>query len=428
MKQLKRFLFLLSALCLLQCTTTTDDEIYHIVTTVCEDSSTGVTVNYHCNRPDSYVLVAQAEDSTFRKAKKIKPVCRKWSTVGIENTSTESTFYTKERYVCYATLSGLKSDTRYIYKIVAGKTKTDARRFKTSGEKGPWNFVAFTDFQHRENPVTLPLIQTMKEIAGDPSLVVCSGDHVDVAGNEYEWTFLLDNEVFRDFVYAASPGDHAYWACDRVNGGYPQYDKPYTFVNLFHFPDNGCQTSPGSSYYFYYNNVLFVALDMNNSDIAAGARFDEEAAWFRETMDRLKGTYQYLVVFMHKSVYGSDFVDEAVAQNIRPQWAPIFQQYQVDLVLSGHDHIFSRTNPMEGGTFYLDMGSSGDKKRRPDSTMLENKTRYAKVIDLIDEGISCACNIEVDARQMRITIYDQHTQVIDRFTIPARRTEFCRVR
>ena len=74
MKQLKRLLFLLSALCLLQCTTTTDDEIYHIVTTVCEDSSTGVTVNYHCNRPDSYVLVAQAEDSTFRKAKKIKPV------------------------------------------------------------------------------------------------------------------------------------------------------------------------------------------------------------------------------------------------------------------------------------------------------------------------------------------------------------------
>ena len=167
---------------------------------------------------------------------------------------------------------------------------------------------------------------------------------------------------------------------------------------------------------------------MNNSDIAAGARFDEEAAWFRETMDRLKGTYQYLVVFMHKSVYGSDFVDEAVAQNIRPQWAPIFQQYQVDLVLSGHDHIFSRTNPMEGGTFYLDMGSSGDKKRRPDSTMLENKTRYAKVIDLIDEGISCASNIEVDARQMRVSVYDQYAQVIDRFTIPARRTTFCRVR
>ena len=393
------------------------EEIYHIVTTVCEDASSAVTVNYHCSGSKSYVLVAKADDVAFRKAKKVKPVCRTWSTVGIENTATESTFYTKERYVCNATLTGLEADTRYIYKIVAGKTETDARQFKTAGQKGPWSFVAFTDFQHRENPVTLPLVQMMKEMFS-PDLVVCSGDHIDVAGNEYEWSFILDNDIFRDFVYAASPGDHAYWACDKVNGGYPQYDKPYTFVNLFKFPDNGSPTSPGSSYYFYYNNVLFVALDMNNSDIASGSRFDEEAVWFRETMERLQGTYQYLVVFMHKSVYGSDLVDPAVARNIRPQWAPLFQEYQVDLVLSGHDHIFSRTNAMEGGTFYLDMGSSGDKKRRPDSTMWENTARYAKVIDLIDEEISCACHVEVDDTCLNVTVYDQNRQVVDSFRIP----------
>ena len=392
-------------------------EIYHIVTTVCEDASSAVTVNYHCNRPDSYVLVAQADDSTFRKAEKIKPVCRKWSTVGIENTSTESTFYTKERYVCHATFSGLEADTQYRFKIVAGGTQSDVRSFRTAGAKGSWNFVAFTDFQHRENPVTLPLLEMMKAHF-TPGLVLCSGDHIDVAGNEYEWSFILDNEIFRDFVYAASPGDHAYWACDKVDGGYPQYDKPYTFVNLFRFPDNGSPTSPGSSYYFYYNNVLFVALDMNNSDIASGSRFDEEAAWFQETMERLQGTYQYLVVFMHKSVYGSDLVDPAVARNIRPQWSPLFQRFQVDLVLSGHDHIYSRTNPMEGGTFYLDMGSSGDKKRRPDSTMLENTTRYAKVIDLIEEGISCAANIEVDETCLKVTVYNQECQVVDSFLIP----------
>ena len=157
---------------------------------------------------------------------------------------------------------------------------------------------------------------------------------------------------------------------------------------------------------------------MNNSDVASGSRFDEEAVWFRETMERLQGTYQYLVVFMHKSVYGSDLVDPAVARNIRPQWAPLFQEYQVDLVLSGHDHIFSRTNAMEGGTFYLDMGSSGDKKRRPDSTMWENTARYAKVIDLIDEEISCACHGEVDDTCLQVTVYDQNRQVVDSFRIP----------
>ena len=128
------------------------EEIYHIVTTVCEDASSAVTVNYHCSGSKSYVLVAKADDVAFRKAKKVKPVCRTWSTVGIENTATESTFYTKERYVCNATLTGLEADTRYIYKIVAGKTETDARQFKTAGQKGPWSFVAFTDF-HDERDV-----------------------------------------------------------------------------------------------------------------------------------------------------------------------------------------------------------------------------------------------------------------------------------
>ena len=432
MKRTKALLFLLFALCSLSQCTMTEDEIYHIVTTVCEDAATGVTVNYHCNRSDSYVLVTQADDSTFRHAKKVKPVSRPWSTAGIENTSTESTFYTKERYVCHATLNGLEADSLYIYRIVAGRTRSDVRRFKTAGEKGAWNFVAFTDFQHRENPVTLPLIQTMKEIAGDPSLVVCSGDHIDVAGNEYEWTFLLDSEVFRDFVYAASPGDHAYWASDRTpDGHYPQYDKPHTFVNLFKFPDNGAASSPGSSYWFRYNNVLFVALDMHNSNLSAGPRFDDQAAWFAQTMDRLQGTYQYLVVLMHKSVFGSDRVDAAVARNIRPQWAPIFQKYGVDLVLSGHDHIYSRTYALDGdrraedparGTFYLDMGSSGDKWRSPDESLVEGDALHARVIDLKASTQSCACNIEVDAREMHVTVYDQHAQAIDRFTIPARPT------
>ena len=94
MKRTKTLLFLLFAMCILPQCTTTVDEIYHIVTTVCEDAATGVTVNYHCSRSDSYVLVTQADDSTFRHAKKVKPVSRPWSSVGIENTSTESTFYT----------------------------------------------------------------------------------------------------------------------------------------------------------------------------------------------------------------------------------------------------------------------------------------------------------------------------------------------
>ena len=407
------------------CTQSKPVEIYHIVTTVCEDAASAVTVNYHTNSDKSFVLYTRADDVAFEHAKKVKPASERWSTVGIENTATASTFYTNERNVCHATLDGLEADTRYLFKIMAGNTESDVRTFKTAGAKGPWNFVVFTDFQHRENPVTLPLIQMMKDLAS-PDLVLCSGDHIDVAGNEYEWTYILDNDIFRDFVYAASPGDHAYWACDKVDGGYPQYDFPYTFNHLFHFPQNGAPSSRNSTYYFYYNDILFVALDMNNSDIASGERFDEQVQWFEQTLDRLKGTYKYLIVYEHKSIFGSEIIDEVVAQELRPQWYPVFQKYRVDVVFSGHDHIYSRTFALDGdqlaktpeeGTYYLDMGSSGDK-RRPLDESLTGSFRHAKVMDLRELRQSCASTVEVDDNQLKVTVYNQDGQIVDGFTVP----------
>lgn len=401
-------------------------DIWHIVTTVGEDAASQVTVNYHCSLCCSYVLYTQAADTAFAEAKKVWPVCQRWSSQGIRNTAPGSTFYTQERYVCYAPLTGLEADTPYRFKIVSEGAESDVRLFRTAGTTSSWNFVAFTDFQHRENPVTLPLVQMMKEIAGDPALMICSGDMVDVAGNEYEWTYLLDNDIFRDFVYAASPGDHAYWASDKVDGHYPQYDYAYTFNRLFHFPQNGAPDSRNTSYWFRYNNVLFVALDMHNSDTASGPRFKDEVRWLGETLDRLAGSYQYLVVFEHKSIFGSEIVDSAVARNLRPQWAPVFQKYRVDLVLSGHDHIYSRTFALDGdqptedpeaGTFYLDMGSSGDKRRPLDRSLTES-SRHTKVLDLKELDMSCACNVEVDGTCLKVTVYDQHRQVVDRFVIP----------
>ena len=401
-------------------------KVWHIVTTVAENPASAVTVNYHCSNSDSYVLYTLESDPDFAMAKKAWPVCQRWSTAEIPNTARNSTFYTQERYVCHATLSGLAADTRYRYKFVTDGAESDVRSFRTAGAPGNWKFVAFTDFQHRENPVTLPLVRQMKEMAPDATLMLCSGDQIDVAGNEYEWTFLLDNDVFRDFVYACSPGDHAYWASDKVDGHYPQYDYAYTFNHLFKFPDNGAPDSRNTSYWFRCNNVLFVSLDMHNSDISTGTRFSDQLRWFEETLDRLAGTYQYLVVFEHKSIFGSEIVDSAVARNLRPQWFPIFRKYRVDLVLSGHDHIYSRTFALDGdrpttdpekGTFYLDMGSSGDKRRPLDRSLTESP-RHARVLDLKELDMSCACTVDVEANRLLVTVYDQHGHTVDSFTVP----------
>ncbi|MBQ1886274.1 MAG: metallophosphoesterase family protein [Bacteroidales bacterium] len=405
----------------------------HIVATVCENTSDAVTVNYHCNNDSSYVLYTKASDKSFKNAVRIDPDCRLWSTKGIENTSETSTFFTHERYVCTAGISGLDPDTKYLYKVVAGNhIEYGPYTFSTSGRAGKWNFVAFTDFQHRKNPLTHKLIADMKDLC-NPPLVICSGDMVDVGGKEDEWNWLLngkdlDGEEFKDFVFAASPGDHEYWA-DDTGGKYPQYTAPHTYNNIFRFPSNGDPQSRNSSYFFRWNNALFVSLDMNNSNVASGARFDSQARWFEKTLDSLSGTYKYLIVFMHKSIYGSSIVDGVVAKKLRPQWAPLFSKYDVDLVLSGHDHIYSRTYQLYDGkptsdgmgTYYLDMGSSGDKRRSVDASLSEQDGIHQKVIDLKTLGLSFACNVEVTSRNMKVTVYNQNKEIVDSFTIKAKK-------
>ena len=453
-----------------------DTVIYHVVTTPAEDTRCSVTINYHCAFPNSYVEYTEAKDKNFKNAFTAEVLkTQLWSTKGLEKTSTASSFYTKPRYVCRITLTGLKPNTKYIYRIFTSPQSTsetptysqqstpyasdsqDSRRdvicsevkyFKTSAGKEKWNFVAFTDFQHYNNAITHPLIQNMKK-RFNPPLAICSGDMVDVAGFEQSWKWLLESKIvssgkgngsagasatvcntaFSNVIFAASPGDHEFWA-DATNGKYPQYTEPHTYNHIFRFPQNGAKTALNSSYYFYYNNVLFISLDMNNSNISKGERFNTQAEWFQKTLDSLQGTYRYIVVYEHKSIFGSSIIDSAVGKYIRPQWYPLFQKYNVDLVLSGHDHIYSRTFQLDGnqisadpkkGTYYLDMGSSGDKRRALDRSLTDDDTLHAKVIDLKSEKLSCAANIEVTRREMKVSVYNQYMQLVDTFTIKAKR-------
>ena len=134
--------------------------------------------------------------------------------------------------------------------------------------------------------MTHPLIKQMLEIGGNPSLVVCSGDLVDVGGAEKEWKWLLNNEVFSKFIFASTNGDHEYWANDTSPIKY--FDKPATFNAIFNNPKNGANDTKNSNYYFYYNNVLFVYLDMNDSNTSTGAKFINQEEWFDQTIEAKK--------------------------------------------------------------------------------------------------------------------------------------------
>ena len=67
------------------------------------------------------------------------------------------------------------------------------------------------------------------------------------------------------------------------------------------------------------------------------------------------------------------------------------------------------------------MGSSGDKRRALDESVAEGDGIHGKVLDLKGEALCCGANVEVDKRQMKVTVYNQRKEVVDSFTIKAKR-------
>jgi hypothetical protein len=104
---------------------------------------------------------------------------------------------------------------------------------------------------------------------------------------------------------------------------------------------------------YTYGNVAFIHLDTN--DVSAQATLNrgytggKQTAWLGRTLAayRAQPTIDFIVVVCAFNCYSSN-VKHGSDGGVRDAWVPLFDQYSVDLVISGHVHAYERTNPMRG--------------------------------------------------------------------------------
>jgi hypothetical protein len=121
----------------------------------------------------------------------------------------------------------------------------------------------------------------------------------------------------------------------------------------FTFPGNGPRQCPGT-YAWRYGNVGLISLDANDVSYAIPANLDysggAQTKWLDEKLREFRGTpgLDFIVVYFHHSTYSTCSSDgaEGGAQDL---WTPIFDRYQVDLVINGHNHVYERNDPIRGG-------------------------------------------------------------------------------
>jgi hypothetical protein len=75
-----------------------------------------------------------------------------------------------------------------------------------------------------------------------------------------------------------------------------------------------------------------------------------QTAWLERTLaaGRRDESVDWIIVQMHQCAASSSATGNGSDLGIRQEWLPLFDRYQVDLVLNGHDHDYERSFPVRG--------------------------------------------------------------------------------
>jgi hypothetical protein len=138
-----------------------------------------------------------------------------------------------------------------------------------------------------------------------------------------------------------------------MEAAYPRHGYGGHLARL-DFPGNGPAVCP-SVYSFTYGNVAVLSLDANDVsyEIKANTGYSGGAqnTWVEHTLaaHRANPEIDFIICFFHHCAY-STTAAHASDGGVRAAWCRLFDRYQVDLALQGHNHVFERTDPIRAGT------------------------------------------------------------------------------
>jgi hypothetical protein len=95
-------------------------------------------------------------------------------------------------------------------------------------------------------------------------------------------------------------------------------------------------------YSYDYGPVTFIMLNLETARSDAAARAEQES-FLRASVADAKARGQWTAVGFHKSlVTGASHITDSDVVEARKFWCPKFAELDVDMVLQGHDHVYSR--------------------------------------------------------------------------------------
>ena len=240
------------------------------------------------------------------------------------------------KYSKKATLTGLVENTRYAYVIEADGYVSDIHYFNV-GSFDEFGFVYIADAQIQKTSQAPLWNYALDKITGnlDADLLISGGDQV-TAPDDSDLYGVFITEALSGITFAPTngPGHDSSGAL---------YSEHYNLPNLS--ASYGVSTTT-SNYWYAYNNVLFIHLNSEDTyDFTNGghASFIREAKAANPDVD-------WTIVVTHFSFFSTGKHSGGYIGEYRNGLAEDITALGVDVVLSGHDHVYTRSKMMDGLT------------------------------------------------------------------------------
>ncbi len=240
-------------------------------------------------------------------------------------------------------LKNLIPNTTYIYRVGHDSVWSEWNQFVTAQEKPqPFQFIFFGDPQNDDHGEMARVFRQAYRTAPNAGFWLFTGDLVN-APKDKLWDELFQAmEPFTRLTPSVMvPGNHDQLR-NMVNSQRVSVTAPIWHAHLT-LPENGIAGMEETSYFFDYQGVRFVMLNSNEKLV-------EQAVWLDSLLSH--NPNRWTIAAFHHPFYSMGHVRDD--RFTRDAFLTIFDKYCVDLVLQGHDHVYSRTQKLKGGKIVPD--------------------------------------------------------------------------
>ena len=334
-----------------------ESQIRFPILTIGKDQSERNFTWYSKSKEQGYLEIVEANDQKdFSNATKIKAVTSDKNTtfdindksnakVKIEKDKKDQAlkdlYELKDMSNSQVNIKNLKPNTKYMYRVYNGNGKKSQVFEFTTQAKGDFTFVLAGDPQigagkfYADRDKWEKALGTIKKQVPQMSFLYSLGDQVNeyTSKSELEYSGYIERENAKGITFATIIGNH-----DSQANSYSQH---FALPNL----QAEGKTEAGSNYYFVYNNTLFIQLNSNNMNTA------EHKATIEKAIEMTKNqNIKWKVVGFHHAIYSAatHANDDDIIKR-RAEYPALMKQYGIDLIVSGHDHVYTRSRMMNGG-------------------------------------------------------------------------------